>query len=400
MITVNEAESALKNIYLESIVNDLNTKTNPFLTMIQKNTKTIATKDAIVPIRYNNQNSVRAGAEDGPLPTNSDARTAEVIVPLKNLFGSFQITDKALKAAQNSPGAFAALIGGEMNNLVATAQANLNRMIYGNGFTPLGFTTAVHIQSRVFTVPSRFASNFSVGTVFQAWSTNNSRVHSGMLTVSAITTIGANTMITHTGAALTDARSERFYLYAETLDEHNMNGIDSIFRPEKLYNLRRNDHSAILPFQQTNNLGDLLPLTEDNVLDFFTNFEERVEGRPTNIIMCHTHVEKALFNNLRANRTNIDMAEMAGGFRAATFNGIPVYSDVRARGGCLFALNSDSFAMHQLCDWSWLEGEDGSILKPVSGQPLYSATLVKYADLICERPFLQGKLNGFAARWR
>jgi len=57
--------------------------------------------------------------------------------------------------------------------------------------------------------------------------------------------------------------------------------------------------------------------------------------------------------------------------------------------------------MHQLCDWTWLSGDDGSILKQIDGRAAYNATLVKYADLICEKPFLQGKLTGFSAkRWR
>ena len=34
----------------------------------------------------------------------------------------------------------------------------------------------------------------------------------------------------------------------------------------------------------------------------------------------------------------------------------------------------------------WLEGEDGKVLKQVAGKPVYTATLVKYAELLCYRP--------------
>ena len=50
--------------------------------------------------------------------------------------------------------------------------------------------------------------------------------------------------------------------------------------------------------------------------------------------------------------------------------------------------------MHQLCDWQFLEGEDGRILKQVAGKPVYTATLVKYADLICLKPIGQAMLSG------
>ena len=41
-----------------------------------------------------------------------------------------------------------------------------------------------------------------------------------------------------------------------------------------------------------------------------------------------------------------------------------------------------------------LEGEDGRVIKQVANKPVYSATLVKYADLICTRPCGQAMLSG------
>ena len=35
----------------------------------------------------------------------------------------------------------------------------------------------------------------------------------------------------------------------------------------------------------------------------------------------------------------------------------------------------------------WLEDEDGKILKQVPGKAAYSATLVKYAELVCRKPY-------------
>ena len=60
----------------------------------------------------------------------------------------------------------------------------------------------------------------------------------------------------------------------------------------------------------------------------------------------------------------------------------------------MYLLNTDDFRLHQLCDWQWLEGEDGKILKQIPGKPVYTATLVKYAELMCERPYGQGVLRG------
>lgn len=46
----------------------------------------------------------------------------------------------------------------------------------------------------------------------------------------------------------------------------------------------------------------------------------------------------------------------------------------------------------------WLEGEDGKVLKQVAGKPVYTATLVKYAELMCYRPCGQAKLTGITEK--
>lgn len=47
---------------------------------------------------------------------------------------------------------------------------------------------------------------------------------------------------------------------------------------------------------------------------------------------------------------------------------------------------SENYTCHQLCDWRWLEGEDGKIIregKHLRGQCIeYYATLVKYAKIL------------------
>lgn len=45
---------------------------------------------------------------------------------------------------------------------------------------------------------------------------------------------------------------------------------------------------------------------------------------------------------------------------------------------------SENYTCHQLCDWSWLEGDDGKIIreaKTLHGVEYY-ATLVKYANIL------------------
>lgn len=139
-------------------------------------------------------------------------------------------------------------------------------------------------------------------------------------------------------------------------------------------------------------------MSEENVLSFLDGYEEHCQSNPADIFLTHPMIRKALFENLKGTRSNIDVTEMECGFKGFSFNGIPMYADIKCKGGCMYALNSDSWSMNQLCDWTWLNGDDGSILRQIDGKAAYSATLVKYADLICEKPFLQGKVGGYSVK--
>ena len=87
---------------------------------------------------------------------------------------------------------------------------------------------------------------------------------------------------------------------------------------------------------------------------------------------------------------------MEGGYTALDFNGVPLVADRFCPKATMYLLNTDCFKLYQLCDWQWLESEDGKILKQVAGKPVYTATLVKYAELICENPSAQAKLAGIS----
>ena len=89
--------------------------------------------------------------------------------------------------------------------------------------------------------------------------------------------------------------------------------------------------------------------------------------------------------------------ELAGGYKTISYNGIPVVADRFIKNDTMYLLNTKDFTLHQLCDWKWLEGEDGKIIKQNPNYATYTATLVKYADLICDRPNGSAMLTGISA---
>ena len=92
-----------------------------------------------------------------------------------------------------------------------------------------------------------------------------------------------------------------------------------------------------------------------------------------------------------------DTEELSGGYKALSYNGIPLVYDRFIEDGTMYLLDTSAFKLHQLCDWRYLENENGKILRQTQGKPTYTATLVKYCDLVCARPNGQAKLTGLTA---
>ena len=391
MITIATAENALKNIYLDTVINDINKKTNPFLTMVEENTRTASGKNAKLTVRCG-QASVGAGTETGDLPVSDNEKSIELSVPLKNLYGTFQISDKALKAASLDPNAFASLLGGEMQNLVSAAQNNLTSMLYGNGMKLLATfdNTAFQNSRNVIKVGKKFINNFAQNMELVIMS-NDGYAITDFDSDNLVTNVNVGTGVITLSDDLIESKADYFYVYNAKDDQTSMNGIDTVFL-RSFYGTNIIDNPEIAPCEYRETSNELRVLDEESVLDFLDAYEEHCQSMPADILLTHPRVKKSIFESLKSTRSNIATTELAGGFHGFTFNGIPLYSDVKCKAGNLYALNSKSFAMHQLCDWEWICNDKGQILRQREGYPVHSATLVKYAELICDKPGAQGKL--------
>ena len=92
-------------------------------------------------------------------------------------------------------------------------------------------------------------------------------------------------------------------------------------------------------------------------------------------------------------RMNVEYMELDGGYKTVSYCGIPVVADRFAEAGSMYLLNSGDFKLHQLGDWRWIEGNEGKVLHQNADTATYHATLVKYADMICDRPLGQSLIK-------
>lgn len=379
MVTTQTADNVLKSYYLDAVAEQLDKAANPLLAAINKTTQDVAGRDVRKTVRYGVNGGVGAGTEEGALPSAGGNRYAQFVSTLKNLYGTIEITDKAIRASNSSEGAFVDLLNDEMDGLLKSSSFNFGRMLFGDGTGKLCTVTAV--ADGAYTVDD--TRNLAEGMIVDIYSSGGSQ------TATSRTVTGVDrtkNTVTLSGAAVTGTGNYFVLQHSHNLE---LTGLGAIFSDSAtLYGVDRETN----PWMKPVTLSSVGAITEGKIQKAIDDVEER-SGSKINFIVCSAGVRRALFDALASLR-NMPVLELEGGVRALSFNGIPVVSDRFCPKGTMYLLNTDDFALHQLCDWQWIEGEDGKVLKQVAGKPVYTATLVKYAELLCYRPCGQAKLSG------
>lgn len=284
MITTLQADNALKSVYLDTMVEILNTKTNPLLTKIEQTADDVWGKE------------IRRSIPDEEV-------YLQYISTLKTVCVQIKISEKAIRDWEYS--GFINILNNPIDDSLYQARQDIGQALYGDGTAP-----------------------------------------------------------------------------------HSLTGIGAIFDTSKpLYGLERDTSPILTPLiKETNELNDVV------IEETIDELSER--GATTDFIAVSRDVKSSYMQYAEKRNKQLDVVELDGGFRAFAINGIPCIFDKYVPQGCMYLLDTSVFKLHQLCDWRWLESENGKILRQTPDNPnTYTATLVKYCDLICDYPNRQGLIK-------
>ena len=385
MVTMTSADKALKTLYLGAVAEQLNTEVNPLLTAIKQTTTDVWGKEVRRLVKYGVNGGVGAGDEDGDLPSAAGNNYEQLVSTLKNLYGTIEISDKAIRASERDVGAFVNLLNAEMEGLVKSSSFNFGRMLYGDGTGKLA--TVKGVSANVITCDT-------VQNVFEGMLIDVKTANLADTTVSSRRVIAVDRVaksITVNGGAITTTEAPvGSIITVQGSANKEITGLGAIFGDSAtLYGLDRSANKWLIPYKHEN-VGEISETVIQKAID---ELDDNY-GSKVNFIVCSSGVKRAFQKYLSSYKRNLDVMELKGGYKALSYNGIPIVSDRFCPEGTMFLLNTDDFALHQLCDWKWLESEDGKVLRQKAGKPTYTATLVKYADLICTRPCGQAMLSG------
>nr|DAP65596.1 MAG TPA: major capsid protein [Caudoviricetes sp.] len=380
MVTLQSAESALKSVYLGAVTELLNTKANPLLAKIEQTSTDVCGKEIRKAAKYGINGGVGAGDETGTLPTASSVSYLQFVATLKNLYGQIEISDKAIRASADGQGAFTDLLNSELTDLLNASKFNLGRMLYGDGSGKLATITDVEGK----TVDS--TRNLAPGLLVDVYSAAGALVANG-LKITDVSYEDGTIELSSWPTSLAD----NAVMYVQGSKNKEITGIGSLFSSSgTLYGLSKSSYSFLNSYSKTSSTLDEIVIQK--VIDKL----EMESGSVIDFIACSAKAKYAFQDYMASYKRNIDIMELNGGYKSLSYNGIPLVYDRFVPEGQMIFLDTKAFKLHQLCDWRYLETENGKILRQTQGKPTYTATLVKYCDLICDRPNGQGRITGIA----
>ncbi len=384
MVTLTSAQDALKTVYLGVVSDQLNISANPLLSKIKQTSRDVWGKEIRKLAPYGINGGIGAGTEEGSLPNPASNNYVQFVSTLKNLYGTIELSDKAIRASQHNAGAFVNLLNDEMEGLIKASSFNLGRMLYGDGSGKLATVTTAATASTLCTVDN--VRNLMEGMVVDFY--QNGQVVEGLKAVRILAIDREKKQIKINSITLPAQKAE---IYVQGSKDQEITGLGSIFaKTGTLYGVDKSTHTWMNPYISTSESID------DEVIQTAIDNLEETTGSVVDFITCSAKVKRLYQKYLQNFRRNVDVMELNGGYKAISYNGIPLIADRFVADDTMYLLNTSEFNLHQLCDWKWLEDQDGKIIKQNAGYPTYSATLVKYADLICNKPNGQAKISGIA----
>lgn len=377
MISVSTVNEALKSYYLDVLINNLNNSISPLYNKFKKTESFVTGKEIVKPVCFELSSGIAALDEYETLPGADSNKYAALKSELKNLYGTIQITDKAMRASADTEGAVVNLLNAEMEGLIASAKQNFSRMLYGDGTGKIASVTAAGTSVTEISVDS--TKYFKVGMEITIGESDVkvASVGNGKITVNTAVTVAADDAI-----------------YITASMDKELNGLETFFScPDTLYGVSTSGKNWLKPYVGTST-GSISDIKIQTAIDS----AEEASGGKIDFITCSYGVRRAYQEYLETTKRNINPVELEGGYRAISYAGIPVVADRFCPAGSMYLLDTTLFDMHQLCDWQWLEGDNGNVLKQEAGKAAYTATLVKYANLMCALPCGQAKLQGITEK--
>ena len=171
-------------------------------------------------------------------------------------------------------------------------------------------------------------------------------------------------------------------IYVHGSKDNEIVGLKGIVSNPTLYGVKKADFPILNAKTYTGTTSTAFD--EDYVQSVIDDLE--MSGTTVNFINCSYELKRIYQKYMTLYKKNIEYATLADGMKVITHFGTPIVPTNQVGAGEAYFLNTNDFTFFELGDWKWLEDESGRILKQHPTKPAFSATLVKYTELLCQKP--------------
>ena len=388
MLSVKSLDDILQSFYLDVVSKQINSGASPLYDRIEKSSVNVNGKNAMVPVYYGINGALQSTNDDAStLPEASPTLRATLQVPLRNVYGVIDITDKALRLTRDNAEGVIDVLGTEIQAMINSARHSLNRMLWTTGSGFLASISSLEGHGSRIRFPVSDIRLFSPGMKVDIYR-GADLIHVGYRIADIIYD---ESMIQFINPIPMDSPlQEGDTLYAHNSVNTELQGLPYLFNEDD------DEYFGQSKYENYGLQGTVRSIDSDvstgAIQDFLDLLETRSDSTP-DLIVCDKQVRRDYISYLQSNRTNIDYLNLDGGFKTLSYNGIPLYGEKFCPIGDMYFLNTDNIKMVQLNDWEWLQGTNGSILNRLDDKAAYQAVLAKYCNYVCTIPSTIGKLK-------
>ena len=372
--TLTTLDDILKVQYLGPIRDQLN-NSSVLYSRLEKNSDSVVGKNFTIPLHYGRNEGVGARGEGTALPAAGNQAYKDCIVPMRYQYGRIQITGPTIKASRSNEGAFVRAVDSEMRGLEKDMKASMNRQAFGDGTGLLATVAASGSGTSTVVVDS--TAKLRVGMPIDIIVKTTGAATAGVAGTSVASITDTTTFTIADTLAGSPAATYGVYIAGSRNNE--MMGLSGIVSATAtLQGLAVADY----PWWKAKvlaNSGSNRAISDTLLQTAIDTLEANSSGMCT-AMYTSFGVRRAYQALLTATKQLVNTQELKGGYKAITYNDLPIIADKDAPANKIFVVDENELQVFRLGDFDWMQ-EDGAILSRVSGYDAYEAVLYVYQEL-------------------
>lgn len=373
-LSMTTIANALKYWYLDGLRYQLNEAASIFLSQLERTQEHVEGYKVKMALSYGVTGGIGNRSDTGTLPTVNPRKFVQAEWDTQNLFARIQVSDKAIQSSRSARGTFIQALTHELEKAEKDAKKDLSRQVMGDGTGKLATISAVSSAGNTHTCTLDSAKWFAEGMLIDVYTGDTKDTSEAEVT----SVDKVNKQIVFVAATAPEAEDVIYVAGNKGLE---ISGVGKVMTADNtLYNINRSTSKWFNPLIKAVN-GEI---SEVKIQEGIDDAEDEV-GNIINFLLTSKGVRRAYQNLLTAQKSIVNSLDLKGGFKAISYNGMPLAADKYVPAGTLYGFSLENWKLYEVADWGWMD-EDGNILTRVSQKPVYEATLRKYCDLGCDLP--------------